>query len=95
MVQLFSLMWILAGFFAVLGMVRGWSKEVIATAGIVLGMFALFQFDSILRGTFLLRFPLDQVFFIQMGIFLTIVFFAYHSGFTNVGIGALHQLGCR
>jgi len=79
MVQIFSLMWILAVFFGIVGLIRGWSKEIIATAGIVLGMFALFQFDTLLRGTILLRFPIDQVFFIQAGIFLVIVFFAYQN----------------
>jgi uncharacterized membrane protein required for colicin V production len=47
MVQLYSLMWILAVFFAVLGFLRGWNREVIGTAGMVLGMFALFQVDAL------------------------------------------------
>lgn len=79
MVQLYSLMWILAALFGVMGLIRGWSREVIATAGIVLGMFGLFQFDAILRGTVLLSFPTDQVFFIQVLIFIVIVFFAYRN----------------
>lgn len=79
MVQLYSLLWILAAFFAVTGLIRGWNKEVIGTAGIMLGMYGLFQFDSLLRGTILLRFPMDQTFFIQAAIFIVIVFFAYQN----------------
>jgi len=77
MVQLYSLMWILAVFFAIIGVMRGWTKEIIATAGIMLALFALFQFDSLLRGTVLLTFPTDQVFFIQAAVFLLVVFIAY------------------
>jgi hypothetical protein len=79
MVQLYSLMWILAVFFAIIGFMRGWNREVVATAGILLGMFALFQFDSLLRGIILLTFPREQAFVIQIGIFLVIVFFAYQN----------------
>lgn len=79
MVQLYMLMWILAAFCAVIGFMRGWNREVIATAGVLLGMFALFQFDSILRGFLLLSFNRDQTFIIQMALFMTIVFFSYQS----------------
>ena len=58
---------------------RGWSKELIATAGIILGLFALFQFDSILRGSILRGVALDQVFIIQSLVFIVIVFFAYQT----------------
>jgi hypothetical protein len=79
MVQLYSLMWILAVFFAVVGFLRGWNREVVATAGIFLGMFLLFQFDPILRGTLLLSFPRSQAFAIQIAIFLIVVYFAYQN----------------
>jgi hypothetical protein len=79
MIQLYSLMWILAVFFAVLGFLRGWNRELIGTAGIVLGMFALFQFDALLRGILLLSFPPEQAFLIQLAIFFVIVFFAYQN----------------
>lgn len=79
MVQLYSLMWVLGTFFAVIGFMRGWNREIIATAGIFLGLFTLFQFDSLIRGTILLTFPSDQVFFIQVAIFLIIVFFSYQT----------------
>jgi uncharacterized membrane protein required for colicin V production len=79
MVQLYSLMWILALFFAIVGFQRGWNRELIATSGIILGFFALFQFDSFVRGTLLLAFPPEQAFFIQAALFVAIVFFSYQN----------------
>jgi len=79
MIQLYSLMWILAAFGAFIGFLRGWNREIIATAGILLGSFALFQFDALLRGTLLLGFPRDQAFFIQVMLFLIVVYFAYQN----------------
>jgi hypothetical protein len=79
MIQLYSLMWILAIFFSIFGAMRGWNREVIGLAGILLGMFALFQLDAWIRGGLLLGFSRGQAFMIQMGIFLVIVFFAYQN----------------
>ena len=79
MIQLYSLMWILAIFGGILGVMRGWNREVVALAGILLGMFALFQFDALLRGTILLSFPRSQAFLVQIGLFLAIVFLAYQN----------------
>jgi len=79
MIQLYSLMWILGVFFGMLGFIRGWNREIIALAGILLGMFALFQFDALIRGTLLLPVPRSQAFLIQVGIFLLVVFFAYQN----------------
>lgn len=79
MIQLYSFMWVLAVFFGVLGFIRGWNREVVALAGIVLGMFALFQFDALLRGTLLLTVSRSQAFIVQVGIFIAIVFFAYQN----------------
>lgn len=79
MIQLSALLWVMAIFFAIIGFLRGWSKEIIATAGIILGLFALFQFDTLIRGTLLVNVPRDQVFFVQSGLFIAIVYFAYQS----------------
>jgi hypothetical protein len=73
MVQLYSLMWILAIFFGVAGYMRGWNREVVALAGTALGMFVLFQFDALIRGTLLLSFTRNQAFFLQVSTFLIIV----------------------
>ncbi|MDZ4769499.1 MAG: CvpA family protein [Chloroflexota bacterium] len=77
MVQLAALMWMMAFFFGFIGLLRGWNKEIISTAGIVLGLFALFQFDTLLRGVLLANVPRDQVFFVQAIFFVVIVYFAY------------------
>ena len=57
MIQLSAVMWTMAIFFAIIGFLRGWNREVIATAGIILGLFALFQFDSLIRGVLLANVP--------------------------------------
>lgn len=77
MVQLAALMWMMAAFFGFIGLLRGWNKEIISTAGIVLGLFALFQFDTLLRGVLLVNVPRDQVFYVQSLFFISIVYFAY------------------
>ena len=77
MIELNILVWSLAVVFAVLGWRRGWTKEVISMAGIVLGLFGLFQFDNVIRGQLLLAFPNDQRFYIQTILFLIIVGLAY------------------
>lgn len=79
MIQLSAMMWTLALFFAIIGFLRGWNRELVSTAGIILGLFALFQFDSLLRGTLLANVPRDQVFLVQAGVFIAIVFFAYQT----------------
>jgi hypothetical protein len=79
MITLYSMMWIVAIFFAVIGTMRGWNKEVVSLAGIILALFALFQFDAILRGLLLASVPRDQAFFVQVGLFGAIVYFAYQT----------------
>src|SRR5690349_8727231 len=79
MIELYSMTWITAIFFGIIGTIRGWSKELVSLAGIILAMFALFQFDSLLRGVFLASVPHDQAFFVQVGLFGVIVYFAYQT----------------
>ncbi len=79
MIQLSAVMIVMAIFFGIIGFLRGWNKELISTAGIVLGLFALYQFDSLIRGTLLAGVSRDQVFFVQALIFLAIVYFAYQT----------------
>ncbi|MBZ0286784.1 MAG: CvpA family protein [Anaerolineae bacterium] len=79
MIEIYSMTWIVAIFFGIIGMIRGWSKELVSLAGIILAMFALFQFDSLLRGVFLASVPHDQAFFVQIGLFGVIVYFAYQT----------------
>jgi len=79
LVQLYSLMWILAIFFGLFGFLRGWNRDLVATAGIIVAMFVLFQFDFFIRGVILSAFTRGQAFFIQVAIFLTVVYYAYQN----------------
>ena len=85
MLELTTLVWLCIGAFAVIGLGRGWTKEIIALAGITLGLFALHQFDAALREQLLVNFSAQNKFFAQTGILLLIAFFAYQ---TRAVIGA-------
>lgn len=79
MLELVTLMWIFVAFFAVVGLQRGWTKEIIAMAGITLGLFALHQFDVAIRQQLLIFFSAQQKFMAQVTILLLIAFFAYQT----------------
>src|SRR5215204_1217609 len=79
MVELAVLVYLLVFFFAYVGYLRGWTKELIALAGIILSLFALNEFDNLIRVTIFGDLPPAQVFYIQTAIFITIVFFAYQT----------------
>lgn len=79
MIQLVGVMWMMAIFFAIIGFLRGINKEIISMSGIILALFALFQFDQYIRGTLLVNVPLAQVFLFQAGLFVAVVFFAYQT----------------
>ncbi len=79
MIQLSSLMWTLGIFFAIIGFMRGARREIVVSAGLLLGLFAVFQFDGILRGTIFLAMPSSQVFFIEAGFYLFIAFIVYQA----------------
>ncbi len=79
MIQLSALLWAFAIVFGIIGFMRGLSKELISLSGIVLALFALFQFDTLLRQVLLENVPPQQKFLVQCIIFLGIVFFAYQT----------------
>jgi len=79
MIELSALMWAMALVFGMIGYMRGLSKELISLAGIILALFALFQFDGLLRGVLLENVDPSVQFYVQAVIFLTIVFFAYQT----------------
>lgn len=93
MIQLSTMMIIMAMFFGIIGFMRGWNRELIATAGIILGLFALFQFDSVLRGVLLQGVSRDQVFLVQAVLFIAVVFFSYQT--RALGRGSPPQGGGR
>lgn len=96
MLELVTLIWISVAAFAVIGLMRGWTKEIIALAGITLGLFALHQFDATLRQQLLALFSPQNKFFVQTGILLLITFFAYQTrGFVSGRSDANSQEGGR
>lgn len=79
MMQLNALLFILIGLFGVIGYQRGWNKEVISLAAIVLALFTLNSFDSLLRETLLANTSPQTRFLVQAIIFAIIVFFGYQT----------------
>jgi hypothetical protein len=85
MMQLNALLFILIGLFGAIGYQRGWNKEVISLAAIVLALFTLNSFDNLLRETLLANTSPQTRFLAQAIIFAIIVFFGYQ---TRALIGA-------
>lgn len=79
MIQLSAIVYIFVAFFAYVGWLRGWTKEVISLAGIMLAIFALWEFRAVITGVIFNDLPAGQVFYIQGAIFIGIVFFAYQT----------------
>ncbi len=79
MIQIYSMLWISAVFFGIVGVIRGWNRELLTLAGIILSVFALFQFDALLRGVLLASVPEDQVFFVELFIFVLILYMTYRT----------------
>jgi hypothetical protein len=77
MIQLSTFMWAMALLFGYIGFLRGFSKEMISTAGIILGLFALFQFNDTIT-QLLITMPAEQGFLLRAIGFGLVVFFAYH-----------------
>jgi hypothetical protein len=78
MIQLTVLMWAMAALFAYIGFTRGWNKEMIATSGIILGLFALTEFSDVID-QMLITAPPSQKYFFRITLFAVIVFFAYQT----------------
>jgi hypothetical protein len=79
MIQLSNMLWLCAIFGAVMGFQRGWNREVLTLAWVVLGTYLLYQFDPVLRGTLLATFDTDQVYMLETALFAAAVFFAYRT----------------
>ena len=79
MIQLSTFLWIMIGLFAVVGFLRGWTKEIVATAGIILALFALWQFQAILLEQLTQSASQDQKFYFYTVPFILITFFAYQT----------------
>lgn len=79
MIQLITILIVFVIFFGFVGFQRGWNRELIATSGIILVLFAIYQFDDIIRGVLLANLPPEQVFLVQTILFVTVVYFAYQT----------------
>jgi uncharacterized membrane protein required for colicin V production len=89
MIELGTFFWILVALFALIGALRGWTREVIATAGLILSLFALNQFGPLIVGVaraglesgMTAEIPQEgirrQQFYILSMIHLLIAFFSY------------------
>lgn len=78
MIQLTVLLWSMALLFAYIGFTRGWNKELISTSGIILGLFALTEFDDVVNDL-LANIPPEQGYAVRAAIFGSVVFFAYQT----------------
>jgi uncharacterized membrane protein required for colicin V production len=87
MINITTIFWFMVIFFGIIGMLRGWTKEVIAMSGIILVMFAINQFGIYVMGfvgssgnvTTDTEQARRQVFYIFSTTLLVITFFSYQS----------------
>jgi uncharacterized membrane protein required for colicin V production len=79
MVQLSTFLWMMIVLFAVVGFLRGWTKEIVATAGIILALFTSWQFQGFLITPLTRGASPEQVFYLYTGLLAIITFFAYQT----------------
>ncbi len=88
MIGLGTAFWLMVAFFALIGTLRGWTREIVATSGLVLSLFALNQFGFFLisllgaaaeagAGGVDIDSVRRQQFFILSTVHLLIAFFSY------------------
>lgn len=82
MITLDAWFWVMIVIFGVIGMLRGWTKEIITAAGLVLSLFALHWFGGILVGPFTGEAITDEAaiktqFYVCSAIHLLFAFFSY------------------
>jgi hypothetical protein len=80
MLSLGTLFWLMVLFFAIIGSLRGWTREVIATSGLILSLFAINQFGSLVLGFAPTggAIPVERQRFYYLAILhLTVAFFSY------------------
>ena len=100
MVQLSTILWVLIIMFAIVGLLRGWTREIVASAGIILALFASWQFDSIILQPLTQGATPQQIFFLYSGILMVLAFFAYQTPgaaaqISSSRLWADRRLGCQ
>ena len=96
MLSLSVLFWITVGAFALVGALRGWAREIVATSGLVLGLFIINQFGFAFisavgwteQGLGNAALAHRRQFFAYTFFFLVIVFFSYQGPRLSGSIGA-------
>ncbi len=79
MMQLSSVLIMCAIIGGIVGFLRGWSKEVVATAGIILALFIQQQFQSILFDPITAGASAEAKFYLYTILLLIVTFFAYQT----------------
>ena len=79
MIQLASFLWIMVVLFALIGFVRGSTKEIIALTGIILALFLVEQFRDVLLSPLVAGARLDQQFYLYAGVLLVVTLAAYQT----------------
>ncbi len=77
MMQLSTYLWVMIFLFGIIGFLRGWTKEVVATAGIILALFIAFQFSDVFTSLLGQGARPEQLFYLYTGLLLIVTFFAY------------------
>lgn len=79
MIELSVFLWLLILLFAMVGFLRGWTREVVATAGILLALFTLYQFQDVFFTPIVRSASPQQQFFLYSGLLTAVTFFAYQT----------------
>jgi uncharacterized membrane protein required for colicin V production len=79
MMQLSTYLWVMIFLFGIIGFLRGWTKEVVATAGIILALFIAFQFSDVFTSLLGQGARPEQLFYLYTGLLLIVTFFAYQT----------------
>ncbi|TET52134.1 MAG: hypothetical protein E3J64_05695 [Anaerolineales bacterium] len=77
MITMQAVFWLFVALFAVVGALRGWAKEAVAVAGILLALSAMTLIEPRLDLALAGADSAAQGFFVKSAIFLVIVFFSY------------------
>ncbi len=79
MIQLSTVMYGMVMLFGVVGFSRGWTKEIIASTGVVLALFTIEQFNAVFLEPLTSGADPAQKFYLYAAILLIITFFAYQT----------------
>jgi len=96
MLSMSVLFWITVGAFALVGALRGWAREIVATSGLILGLFIINQFGFTFintvgwteQGLGSVELAHRRQFFGYSFFYLVIVFFSYQGPRLSGSIGA-------